>query len=117
MWSNFYAEGGWGMHPVSLFGFLFLVSTVLYVLRPDGRRARLSLTLGFCTFAAGLLGTATGIATSLHYLPRVEAAKQLEIGALGIAESLHDVVLALMLCVLGGLIAAVGSLRSAKTTA
>jgi hypothetical protein len=117
MWQDFYGAGGWGMHPVAIFGFFLLASTVLYALRPDPRRARLSLTLGFVTFAAGLLGTASGISTSFHYLPRVEAAKQLEIGALGVAESLHDIVFALMLVVLGGLIAALGSLRTAKTTA
>jgi hypothetical protein len=111
MWSDYYAAGGWGMHPVSLFGFLLVAASVLYVLRPSARYRRLVSALGVVTFAAGLLGTATGISTSAHYIERVEPIKQLEIFALGIDESLHNVVLALVLVVIAGLITAVGSLR------
>lgn len=114
MWSNFYAAGGWGMHPVSIFGFLLIVASVLYALRPQRIGARLVLTMGIVTFAAGVLGAVTGICNSLHYLPQVEPAKQLGIVALGVEESLHDVVLALMLVVLGGLVSTIGTLRAGR---
>jgi hypothetical protein len=111
MWSNFYAAGGWGMYPVSVFGFLMIAASVLYAIRPQPRTARLVLTLGLVTFAAGLLGAFTGVCNSFHYIPQVEHGKQLEIMALGCEESLHDVVLALMICVLGGLVTAAGTVR------
>lgn len=112
MWSNFYAAGGWGMYPTSVLGFFLLAASVLYVIRPQPRTARLALTLGIVTFAAGLLGAFVGICNSAHYLPQVDHANQLEILALGCEESLHDVVLALILVVLAGLIGGAGALRS-----
>jgi hypothetical protein len=87
---------------------------VLYVLRPQPKVARLALTLGIVTFAAGLLGAFVGICNSAHYLPQVDHGNQLEILALGCEESLHDVVLSLILIVLSGLIASVGTLRSSN---
>lgn len=112
MWSNFFAAGGWGMYPVSVFGFLLIAASVLYALRPMQKTARLALTLGLVTFAAGLLGAFTGVCNSLHYIPQVEQAKQLETMALGVEESLHDIVLALILIVLAGIVVAAGTLRA-----
>lgn len=112
MWSNFYAAGGWGMYPTSVFGFFLLAASVLYVVRPQPKVARLALTLGMLTFAAGLLGAATGICNTGLYLHQVEPVQQVEIFALGIEESLHNVVLSLILVILAGLIAGVGTLRS-----
>jgi Na+/proline symporter len=117
MWSNFYAAGGWGMHPVSVFGFLLIAASVLHALRPQQKTARLALTLGMLTFAAGLLGTFTGICNSAFYIQHVAKVDQVEILALGVEESLHDVVLALILVVIGGLVASVGTLRSSNGAA
>jgi hypothetical protein len=112
MWSNFYASGGWGMHPVAVFGFFMIVGAVLYALRPESRYQRLVVAFGALTFASGVLASATGICTSAHYIQEVEPAKQLGILSLGIEESMHGIVLACMLVVLGGLLALVGVLRS-----
>lgn len=117
MWSNFFAAGGWGMYPVSIFGFLLIAASVLYALRPQQKTSRLVLIFGLVTFAAGLLGTATGLCTTFLYLEQVEKAKQLEIMALGCEESLHNTVLALILVVISGLIAAGGTLRTPGTAA
>jgi hypothetical protein len=111
MWTNFYAAGGWGMYPVSLMGFFLIVSSVLFALRPGPRGGKLVLVFGVVTFASGLLGATVGICNSAHFIPQVDPSKQLEILALGFEESLHDVVLALMLVVVAGLISAVGTLR------
>jgi len=111
MWSNFFAAGGWGMYPTSILGFFLLASCALYAIRPEQRTARLALVLGLLTFASGLLGTATGISNSAHYIEKVAKPDQLEIFALGIEESLHVVILSLLLAVLGGLIAIGGALR------
>lgn len=113
MWTNFFAAGGWAMYPTSIFGFMLIAACALYAMRPDQRTARLALTLGIVTFAAGLLGAFVGICNSGHYIPQVPKAEQLEILALGVEESLHDVVLSLMLIVIGGLVASVGALRHA----
>jgi uncharacterized membrane protein YoaK (UPF0700 family) len=111
MWSNFYTAGGWGMHPTSLFGFLLLAASALYALRPDERFSKLVVPLGFVTFASGLLGTSVGVCNSLHYITQVDRAEQLQTMALGCEESLHVLVLALMLIVVAGIISSVGLLR------
>ena len=116
MWSNFYAAGGWGMHPVSIFGFLMIAASVLFAIRPQPRLQRLAVTLGFVTFGWGLLGTAAGICLSAHYIQQVEPAKQLVVLSLGVEESLHNVVLALILVIMGGLVTAIGTLRSSNAT-
>jgi hypothetical protein len=112
MWSSFYAAGGWGMHPITFFGFFLITASALYALRPQTGAARVVVALAFVTFAAGLLGTCTGVSTTLHYIHQVEPARQLPIMAEGIAESLHNIVFALILDVLGGLLAIVGLLRA-----
>lgn len=117
MWSNFYAAGGYGMHPVSVFGFLMIVASVLFALRPRPKAQRLVVALGVATFASGLLSTALGICLSAHYIQEVEPQKQLAILFLGIEESLHGVVLSLILVIVGVLIAAGGLLRAPNTSA
>ena len=117
MWSDFYHAGGWGMHPVTLFGFLLVVTCVLYTLRLRPHHARLAKILAGTTLMAGLLGTATGICNSAFYIQKVEVAKQVEILALGVQESLHDLVLALIFVIIASLIASAGVLRDARVKA
>ncbi len=114
MLSEFYVEGGWGMHPVTLFGFLLVAASVAALLKPESQYRRLLAPLGVATLGAGLLGTATGICASAHYLAKVEPSKQVEIFALGIQESLHNLVLSLILIVVASLIAAVTVLKSPR---
>jgi hypothetical protein len=114
MWSNFYEAGGWGMYPTSLLGFFLMAAAVLYALRPGPRSARVAIVMGAITFASGLLGTFVGMCNSMHYIPKVEAAKQVEILALGCEESLHVTVLSLILVVLAGLVATIGAARSSN---
>lgn len=111
MWSNFFAAGGWGMYPTMVFGFLLLATTVLHALRPEPRFQRLVTTLGVLTIASGLLGTTVGICNSAHYIGKVPPPDQLKILAMGCAESLHNLVLALIIIVLAGLVTAAGALR------
>lgn len=111
MWKNFFENGGFGMYPTSLFGFLMIAVAVLYVMKPQAKTARLAFVLGLVTFAAGLLGAFVGMCNTFHYLPKVAQPEQLQVMALGCEESLHNVVLALMLVIVGGLIASVGTQR------
>lgn len=112
MWKDFYANGGWGMHPVAIFGFLLVAAGILYVLRPEDRFLKLVIALGVATFGAGVLGTSVGVCNSAHFLPEVPKPEQLQILALGVEESLHNLVLALMILVPASLITAAGVLRS-----
>ena len=109
---DFYVAGGWGMFPVSAFGFLLIAATVLHLLRPKATYGRLIASLGVLTFAMGLLGAATGITATAHYLQRVEPAQQIAIFALGIDESLHNVVLALLFVILAALVSAFQAFRT-----
>jgi hypothetical protein len=114
MWSNFYQSGGYGMHLVSAFGFLLVLASVLYLLRPHPRNVHLVITLGVLTLSAGALGTASGIAASGRYVAQVEPARQLGIYALGIQESVHNLILALTLILIAGLLTAAGIVRARR---
>lgn len=111
MWSNFFTAGGWGMYPTMLFGFLLLATTVLHALRPEPRFQRLTGSLGIATIAAGLLGTVVGICNSAHYIDQVPPADQFMTFVTGCEESLHNLVLALIIIVLSALVAAASAVR------
>ena len=111
MWSNFFEAGGWGMYPTMLFGFLFLAVTALHALRRDARHQRVALALGTITGASGLLGTVVGICNSVHYLEKVPREEQLLMFLIGAEESLHNLILALIIIIIGGLISAGSALR------
>jgi uncharacterized membrane protein YkvI len=117
MWSQFYAEGGWGMHPVTIFGLLLVASTVLCLLRPERRFVPIVACLGVATLGAGLLGTAVGFVTTFHYIQEVPPVDQFKIAAAGVAESLHNVVLSLILVVLSALPASLAALRAVRAAA
>ena len=116
MWANFFRDGGWGMYPTSLFGFVLVAASVLLVLRPERRYVRLVASLGVLTLGAGILGASVGIINTFRYLATVPAAEQFQIAALGCAESLNNVVLALMLIVLTALLGSVAAFRASRAT-
>ncbi|HEX7843546.1 MAG TPA: hypothetical protein VF469_39000 [Kofleriaceae bacterium] len=111
MWENFFAAGGMAMYPVLVLGFGLLAVVTLDVLRTGARPGPAARLLAGMTFASGLLGTCVGICTSALYLHKVPADQQLQIFALGVQESLHVIVLALMILLIAGLVALVGALR------
>ena len=113
MWSDFFKAGGWGMYPTSLFGFLLIAAAVVLALRPERRFAWLVVALGAVTQGSGMLGTSMGVITTFHYLGQVPEPKRLLIAAYGCAESLHNLVLSLILVVLASLIAAIAAARAA----
>jgi hypothetical protein len=114
MWKDFFAAGGWGMYPTLIFGFLLISVLGLYVLRGEDRLRRLGAPLWVATIASGVLGTAVGICNTVHYAMAQPREEQLSLLAMGTEESLHNLVLALLVTMVGALIACLGVLRHGR---
>ena len=114
MWSNIIEYGGWGMYPTSIFGFFLVAAGVVLALRPERRFVNLVIALAVGTFGSGVLSTCVGVANSFHYLRQVPVDRQLGIAAAGCAESLHNMVLALILVVITSLLATIAALRAGR---
>jgi hypothetical protein len=115
MWKNFFEAGGFGMYPTMVFGFLLVATAGLYALRGDPRFRQLAKTLGMMTFASGVLGTAVGVCNSVHYSLAQPREEQFAVLAMGCEESLHNLVLALIIMIIAGLVTSVGALRKPAT--
>ncbi len=111
---RFFLEGGMGMYPVALFGFAFVAIAVLHALRPDRRLSQLVVSSGALTLGAGVLGTTMGINTTMRYVQGAPASDQFGIACAGIAESSHDLVLAMVLFTIGALAASVAGFRARR---
>ena len=113
MWDDFFAAGGWGMYPTTLFGFVFIATGFLFAFRPERRFLPIVFWSGAAALGAGLLGTAIGLVNTFRYVQTVAPADQVKIAVLGCAESLNDTVLALMIAIPTALLALIGSARAA----
>ena len=117
MWTTFFRDGGWGMYPTSIFGFFLVIAGVLCLLRPERRFVAPTLCLAALTLSSGALGTTIGFVTSFHYLPQVrDVSQRFTIAALGCAESLNNLVLALILVTLTALLGSLAAVRAALST-
>lgn len=105
----FFHEGGFGMFPTLVFGFLLLLAAGQSLFRKD-RRALIGI-LAALTFSSGMLGTSMGIINTARYVAKTS---EWIIAPVGIAESLNNAVLAGILLCLALIIAAVGELRGTK---
>jgi len=114
LWDNFWTQGGFGMYPTAFWGFLLLLYAGLYLLRPQERFLRAVAILAFMTLASGMLGTAIGVMTAFRYAATVAPELAARSACYGSAMSLHVVVLALILVILGGIVTAVGLRRQAR---
>ena len=113
LWDNFWTQGGFGMYPTAFWGFLLLLYAGLYVLRPQERFLRAVAILAFMTLATGAFGTAIGFMTAFRYAATVAPELAARSACYGAAMSLHVVVLALLLVIVGGMITGAGSRRQA----
>lgn len=111
--SNFFHEGGFGMYPTLVFGALSVLAAVVIAAKPQRRFIPMVAALGATTFGSGMLGTVMGIITTLRYISKVPETDRAMILMAGAAESLNNMVLALVLVVLTGLIASVAAARVA----
>ncbi len=117
MWTTFFRDGGWGMYPTSIFGFFLVIAGVLCLLRPERRFVAPTLCLAALTLSSGALGTTIGFVTSFHYLPQVrDVSQRFTIAALGCAESLNNLVLALILVTVTAMLGSLAAVRAALST-
>src|SRR5262249_8247227 len=98
----------------AIFGVLAIVMAVQYARNPDRRRLSLVAVLSIMTLGAGLLGTVTGIMTSIRYAEGLP--NQGSLVLMGTFESLYDIWLGLILFRIGGLVTAVGAWRSGRAS-
>lgn len=117
MWDNFFRDGGFGMWPTVLFGFFLVAVSGLYALRPEKRFVLLAAALGAATASSGVLGASVGIINTMRAAVAGKPEELTQIAALGTAESLNNVVLAMILFVLSSLLCVVGAARAARTQA
>jgi hypothetical protein len=109
---EFFSAGGFGMYPTLLFGFLLVVCSIVFLFRPEPRYLASLVGLGATTGAAGLLGFCSGMMNTLRYALTVPPEEQFQVVALGSKESLHVVMLGLILLVVAGLFASIGAVRA-----
>ncbi|MEW5743690.1 MAG: hypothetical protein AB1938_32560 [Myxococcota bacterium] len=117
MWDNFFRDGGFGMWPTVLFGFFLVASSGLFALRPERRFLMLAAALGASTFGSGILGASVGLINTMRAAQGSPAEERLQVAFIGTAESLNNIVLALILFVLASLLVVAGAARTARNPA
>jgi hypothetical protein len=113
VWDNFYESGGWGMYPTTLFGFVLVLLACLYAFRPEPRYLAVVVATGFLTMAWGLSGMVTGLMHVFRYVQYVGPDDAVKVAALGCAESVTNVLFAVLLVIVAGLATLVGLVRRA----
>jgi hypothetical protein len=109
-----FIAGGWGMYPTLLAGLALIATCIQYARRPQSRYMPLMLSLGVFTLMAGTLGFVTGLVSMLRYYTSLAVEERPTILLMGFYESLHNVVLALLLATVGTLLASVGAWRLSR---
>jgi hypothetical protein len=111
--ANAFKIGGWGMWPTLICGILVIWAVIRYAINPEKRFLPLIISLELITFISGCLGFFTGVVASLSFIEGVAADKRYMV-LIGIAESLYNLVFALVFNMLSVLIFAIGAWRYAK---
>lgn len=114
MWSHFYRNGGGVMIPTTIFGFFLVASGVLLLLRQERRYLSVVASFGVLTLSSGALGCAMGLIKTFRFVEQIAPAEQVKVEAAGCAESLNNVVLALLFVVVASLLAAGAAIRVAR---
>jgi hypothetical protein len=108
VWTHFFRDGGFGMYPTAIFGFLLLGFQAVSLLNfKVWHLAFVDHYLVRATLASGVLGTCVGFISTFRYLPRVPLEQRFTVAAIGCAESLNNVVLALIVMVLSSILGAI----------
>jgi hypothetical protein len=110
---SFLTEAGWPIWPVLVFGASALALAISHALKPAPEKLPLIVGFGIATLIVGCLGTVVGIQRSIAGLSEVAPAQRW-IVALGVRESLQDLVAALLFAAASTLATTVGSYRRAR---
>ena len=110
---EYFRIGGYGMWPTLVFGLVMLVAALRHAVRPRAAATPLVVGLGVLTLVSGSLGFITGMIKSFMAIGGV-GPDQRYIALIGIAESLHNVALALILIALATAAAVVGTYRLSR---
>jgi hypothetical protein len=100
-------DGGWGMYPTTIFGFVLVACAVQFLRDPKRRRLLLLRQLNILVALSGTLGFVTGVIKTFTNMP----SDQLYIAFIGVGESLNNIGLALCMMVLARIIIAFGAAR------
>ncbi len=111
--SDFFRDGGLVMFPTLALGFLVAASAALTAFRSI-RYGPLAAVLAGVTLASGLLGTALGVINTFRFVARLGEGEALKVAATGLAESTNNLVLALVILIPSGLLAAWPALQAAR---
>lgn len=106
----FFQDGGFVMFPTLFIGLALIAAAVQSWFRPE--RLRTAVAMAGLTFVSGMLGTAMGLINTMRYVAgHASQAEAGQIAAMGIAESLNNVVLSGMLLALACIALTVTTLR------
>lgn len=114
---QFFAEGGAGMFPTAFFGLFFFALAALHALRPDRKLGGVVILLGALTLGSGVLGLCMGLESTSRYSSQVAAGEQLAILAAGSAESLNNLILALLIAIPAAIVGTIGAFRASRRPA
>lgn len=112
-----YHLGGWGMYPTTLFGTLavaLLARAALNANRPVGSAI---WGLLVATGLSGLLGFTSGVIRTFQHIQKLPEPDQYPVTLIGVAESAHNLGLALVFGVLAALLFTLRGLRERRTFA
>jgi hypothetical protein len=117
MWDDFFKAGGFGMYPPLIFGFLLLAAVALDGFGKEPRFDKAISRLNLMVITSGVLGSLVGICNSIAYAVRDQPVDKLvKFIAAGTQESLHCIVLALILVLLANLAALIFAARRGTGT-
>lgn len=103
-----------GTLPTALFGVLLIVAAIRYAMSPEKRYVPVQISLAAATLACGGLGFVTGVVKSIAAAGEAKLDDRW-IVAIGVSESLQNLVLAFGLVALGAIAASVGAARVARS--
>jgi hypothetical protein len=111
----FFTEGGVVMYPTLVFGFALVASAAMSIAQPEKRW--LTFVCGVLTFASGLLGTTLGVINTMKYVAHAAPEEHVASGTTGIAESMNNLVLSMILIIIALLISGVAAFKHSTSVA
>lgn len=115
---EFFAEGGWGMYPVLVFGLSAVGGAIWFALKPEPRRLAFTAAMWLTLVSAIVHATWTDLAAVMAYLSDATQ-KQPDMQVVpilfqGLKESTRPGTMGGMFLTLGLLIVGIGALRAPK---